>query len=53
MALLKKLRGLLRRRPVDLERALRVADAEAQRRAMRERTNPGWGGGGGLGEGGL
>lgn len=53
MALLAKLRGLLRRRPVDPERALRVAEAEARRRAVRERTDPGWGGGGGLGEGGL
>ena len=54
MAMLKKLRGLLRRRPVDAERALRWAQAEAQQRVMRERSNHigGMTGSGGIGEGG-
>ncbi len=54
MALLRKLRLLLRRRPVQPERAVRRAQAEAHGRAMRERSNPPGGlGGGGIGDGGL
>ena len=52
MRLLTSLRTRLRRRPVDPEQALRRAQADAQRRAARERTML-LGSGGGFDGGGL
>ncbi len=53
MGVLAKVLGRLRRRPVDPERALARAQADAHRRAMRERSRGGpFGSGGGLGDAG-
>jgi hypothetical protein len=54
MGLLANLRSRLRRRPVDLERALARAQADARRRAVREDLKTrGLIGGGDFGDGGL
>ena len=54
MGVIEKVRARLRRRPVDPERALQRAEAEARRRAVREQGGGAtYGGGGGWGEGGA
>ena len=54
MQMLEKLRARLQRRPVDPERAMRRAEADARRRAVREQYGGGgFGGGGADGGGGL
>ena len=54
MGLLGNLRSRLRRRPVDPERALARAQAEARRRTLREHgIGHGGSGGGDFGDGGL
>ena len=54
MGVIEKVRARLRRRPVDPERALQRAEADARRRAVREQGGGAtYGGGGGWGEGGA
>lgn len=56
MGVLTKLRGRLRRRPVDPERLVARAEADRRRQALRERAigyGGGGGGGFGAGDGGL
>ena len=52
MQMLEKLRARLQRRPVDPERAMRRAEADARRRAVREQYGGGFGSGGGGADGG-
>ena len=53
MGLLRRLRGRLRRRPVDPERALARAQAEARREAVREQHRGSASGGGDFDGGGI
>jgi hypothetical protein len=51
MGMIAKVLGRLRRRPVDPERALARAQADAHRRAIREQGRGGpFGSGGGIGD---